>query len=58
MDNADDAREAKINDATAASFYNEPQDLPAVECGQAAQSSPVGPIPGDSHSPVTTVAAA
>lgn len=54
MDDAHDAPEAEANNATTTNFYN---DLPAVECGQAAQNSPVGPTPGDPDSPLITIAA-
>ena len=43
MDDAHDAPEAAANDVMAASS-NKPPDLLAVECGQAAQNSPVGPL--------------
>ena len=56
MDDAHDAPEAAANDAMAASS-NKPPDLLAVECGQATQNSPVGPISSDSDSAVIMTAA-
>lgn len=43
MADAHGTPQAGPNNATPATSYNEPPDVPAAECGQAAQGSPVGP---------------
>lgn len=57
MADAQDTPQAGSNDATFATSCNEPPDVPAAECGQAAQGSPVGSTTTGCSSPEVTIAA-